>query len=43
VTLRGDAVDLLLALLRRVRVDDTDIALSGDAAVWQTWLDHTPL
>jgi uncharacterized protein (TIGR03083 family) len=41
--LRGDAVDLLLALLRRVRVDDTDIALSGDAAVWQTWLDHTPL
>jgi uncharacterized protein (TIGR03083 family) len=43
VALRGGAVDLLLALLRRVRVDDTDIALSGDAAVWQTWLDHTPL
>jgi uncharacterized protein (TIGR03083 family) len=43
VALRGDAVDLLLALLRRVRVDDTGIALSGDAAVWQTWLDHTPL
>ena len=43
VALRGEAVDLLLALLRRVRVDDTDIALSGDAAVWQTWLDHTPL
>lgn len=42
VALRGAASDLLLATLRRVRVADTDIAVFGDAAVWQNWLDHTP-
>jgi uncharacterized protein (TIGR03083 family) len=43
VTLRGGAADLLLALVRRARIADTDIALSGDASIWQKWLDHTPL
>jgi uncharacterized protein (TIGR03083 family) len=42
VALRGAASDLLLATLRRVRVADADIAVFGDAAVWQNWLDHTP-
>jgi uncharacterized protein (TIGR03083 family) len=42
VALRGGAVDLLLAVLRRVPVADSDIAVFGDAAVWQNWLDHTP-
>jgi hypothetical protein len=42
VALRGGAVDLLLAVLRRVAVADTDIAVLGDAAIWQHWLDHTP-
>ena len=42
VALRGGAVDLLLAVVRRVPVADTDIAVFGDAAIWQNWLDHTP-
>jgi uncharacterized protein (TIGR03083 family) len=42
VALRGDAVDLLLAVVRRVPVADTDIAVFGDTSVWQNWLDHTP-
>jgi uncharacterized protein (TIGR03083 family) len=42
VALRGGAVDLLLAVVRRVPVADTDIGLSGDASVWQNWLDRTP-
>jgi uncharacterized protein (TIGR03083 family) len=42
VALRGSAVTLLLALVRRVRTEDTDIALSGDASIWHKWLDHTP-
>ena len=42
VALRGGAVDLLLAVVRRVPVADTDIAVLGDAAIWQHWLDHTP-
>jgi uncharacterized protein (TIGR03083 family) len=42
VALRGGAVDLLLAVLRRVSVADTDIAVLGDAVIWQHWLDHTP-
>jgi uncharacterized protein (TIGR03083 family) len=43
VALRGGAVDLLLALVRRVGIADTDIAVSGDASIWQNWLDLTPL
>ncbi|KAA8962576.1 maleylpyruvate isomerase family mycothiol-dependent enzyme [Mycobacterium sp.] len=42
VALRGPATDLLLAVLRRVPVTDADIAISGDAPVWQHWLDRTP-
>jgi uncharacterized protein (TIGR03083 family) len=42
VALRGGAVDLLLAVVRRVPVADTGIAVLGDAAIWQHWLDHTP-
>lgn len=42
VALRGPATDLLLAVTRRVAVADTDIAVFGDSAVWQNWLDHTP-
>jgi hypothetical protein len=42
VALRGAAVDLLLAVVRRVPVADTDIAVLGDAAIWQHWLDRTP-
>jgi hypothetical protein len=42
VALRGNAVDLLLAVVRRVPVADTDIAVFGETAIWQHWLDHTP-
>jgi uncharacterized protein (TIGR03083 family) len=42
VALRGNAVDLLLAVVRRVAVADTGIAVFGDAAIWQNWLDRTP-
>lgn len=41
VALRGAATDLLLAITRRVAVADTDIAIFGEDAVWQNWLDHT--
>ncbi|OBK53437.1 maleylpyruvate isomerase family mycothiol-dependent enzyme [Mycobacterium kubicae] len=43
VALRGGATDLLLAMLRRVPLADTGIELFGDDAVWQKWLDRTPL
>jgi uncharacterized protein (TIGR03083 family) len=42
VALRGGAVDLLLAVVRRVPVADTEIAVFGDTAVWESWLGHTP-
>lgn len=42
VALRGGAVDLLLAVVRRVPVADTDIATFGDIAIWQSWLEKTP-
>lgn len=41
VALRGSARDLFLAVMRRVLVGDTDIAVFGDAAVWQNWVEHT--
>ena len=41
--LRGGATELLLAILRRVPLADTGIELFGDDAVWQNWLDRTPL
>ena len=43
VALRGGATELLLALVRRLPLADTGIALFGDDAVWQNWLDRTPL
>ncbi|MDI3315965.1 MAG: maleylpyruvate isomerase N-terminal domain-containing protein [Mycobacterium sp.] len=42
VALRGAATDLLLALARRISVADSGIAMFGDSAVWQNWLDRTP-
>jgi len=43
VALRGGATELLLALVRRVSIADTGIEMFGDDAVWQSWLDRTPL
>ncbi len=43
VALRGGATELLLAMVRRVSLADTGIELFGDDAVWQSWLDRTPL
>ncbi|OBA80555.1 hypothetical protein A9W99_17215 [Mycobacterium sp. 1164966.3] len=43
VALRGGATELLLALLRRISIADTGIEMFGDDAVWQKWLDRTPL
>ncbi|MDT5348228.1 MAG: hypothetical protein QOH91_1515 [Mycobacterium sp.] len=43
VALRGGATELLLALVRRVSIADTGIETFGDDAVWQNWLDRTPL
>ncbi len=42
VALRGAVNDLLLAIVRRKALADTDIAVFGDTAVWQNWLDRTP-
>lgn len=41
--LRGGATELLLAILRRRPLADTGVALFGDEAVWERWLDRTPL
>jgi len=41
--LRGGATELLLAMVRRVRLADTGIELFGDDTVWQNWLAGTPL
>lgn len=43
VALRGGATELLLAMTRRVPLDATGVAVFGDQAVWQRWLDRTPL
>jgi uncharacterized protein (TIGR03083 family) len=43
VALRGGATDLLLAMVRRAPVGETGIEMFGDDAVWQKWLDRTPL
>ena len=37
------STELLLAMTRRVPVADTGIEMFGDDAVWQKWLDRTPL
>ena len=41
VALRGSALELFLAVTRRVAVAETGVAVFGDAAVWQNWIDHT--
>lgn len=41
VAVRGPAVALLLAALRRIPADDPRIEVLGDAAVWRTWLERT--
>ena len=41
VALRGSARDLFLVVMRRVPVAATDVAIFGDAAVWQNWISHT--
>ena len=43
VALRGGATELLLAIVRRVRVAETGIEMFGDDSVWQNWLGRTPL
>jgi uncharacterized protein (TIGR03083 family) len=40
--LRGQAKDLLLAIVRRRTAADGGIEVFGDAAVWEGWLEHTP-
>jgi uncharacterized protein (TIGR03083 family) len=42
VALRGRAVDLLLTIMRRFPVADTDVTVFGDPTVWETWLERTP-
>lgn len=41
VAVRGAALDLLLALLRRVPADDPRLEVHGDRAVLATWLERT--
>ena len=41
VAVRGRAVDLLLAALRRLPADDPRIEILGDETIWRTWLDRT--
>lgn len=41
VALRGGAVELLLVTMRRIPVTDTEVAVYGDATLWQHWLDRT--
>ena len=38
----GPATGLLLAVVRRRSADETGLTISGDARIWQSWLDHTP-
>jgi uncharacterized protein (TIGR03083 family) len=43
VGLSGAATDLLLAMVRRRSVDEVGIRIEGDAALWRSWLELTPL
>lgn len=43
VTLDGPAVDVLLALVRRKYLAETDAELHGDVRLWEAWLTGTPL
>lgn len=40
---RGRAVDLLLALLRRRSAAESGVQILGDQEVWTNWLNRTPL
>ncbi|MET7772850.1 maleylpyruvate isomerase family mycothiol-dependent enzyme [Nocardia sp. NPDC005366] len=42
VAVRGAAVALLLAILRRIPADHPGLEIHGDAAVFSRWLDNTP-
>ncbi len=42
VALRGPANALLRAIVRRRTAAEGGIEIFGDAAVWDTWLEHTP-
>lgn len=39
---KGPATQLLLAIVRRRSTEDASLTITGDAGVWQSWLDHTP-
>ncbi|WP_244170134.1 hypothetical protein [Amycolatopsis tolypomycina] len=41
VVVEGRAVDLLLALTARIAADDPRLTVSGDAALFTHWLEHT--
>ncbi|EOD69871.1 maleylpyruvate isomerase family mycothiol-dependent enzyme [Amycolatopsis vancoresmycina] len=41
VVVEGRAADLLLALTRRLAADDPRLTVSGDAALFEHWLEHT--
>jgi uncharacterized protein (TIGR03083 family) len=41
VAVRGAAVHLLLAALRRIPADDDRLQIIGDSEIWQTWLLRT--
>jgi uncharacterized protein (TIGR03083 family) len=41
LAVRGRAVDLLLALLRRIAADDARLQVLGDAPIWSNWLGRT--
>ncbi|WP_133904504.1 hypothetical protein [Actinophytocola oryzae] len=43
VILTGPARDVLLAMVRRAPVDEVDVRIEGDTALWRSWLDLTPL
>ena len=42
VAVRGSAVELLQAVMRRIPADDPRLQVLGDEAAWRTWLERTP-
>ncbi|MFC0438461.1 maleylpyruvate isomerase family mycothiol-dependent enzyme [Kutzneria buriramensis] len=43
LTVSGRAVDVLLALVRRLPADRAGVRVEGDPALWERWLAGTPL
>jgi len=41
--LEGRAEDIFLSLVRRRRIEQTEVLVDGDITVWQDWLASTPL